>query len=298
LRILHVITGLNNGGAEGALYRLAVADHRNTHEVVSMMDMGVFGRRLAELDVRVHTLGMPRGRVTFRGVRKLFRLVRHIKPDLVQTWMYHADLVGGVVAKLAGARTIVWGVRAADAHLHPGGVSSRTLVWLCARLSWIVPCRIIAVSRSGSIAHMRIGYCGQKMTVIPNGYDVAALVRDAERRERTRREWGIAPHIRLIGTVAHGTRSGSRKLAAALRRLNTSVSDDWAARRRPRNADTNRYDGAARSSRISNKVRLIGPVDDVRSAMNAFDIHVLSSKVRPSRTQGRGNGAVNTPHRY
>jgi glycosyltransferase involved in cell wall biosynthesis len=281
LRILHVIIGLNNGGAEGALYRLAAGDHRNIHEVVSMMDMGVFGRRFAELDVPVHTLDMPRGRVTFRGIRKLLRLVRQTKPDLVQTWMYHADLIGGIAAKLAGATTVVWGVRAADAHLHPEGVSSKTLVWLCARLSWIVPRSIIAVSRSGSIAHMRIGYCGRKMTVIPNGYDVAGLVPDTEQRERTRREWNIGPHVRLIGTVARwDALKDHETLVAALSRLNALVTDDWVcalvgadmvATNRRLAALLDRYG-------VSNKVRLIGPVDDVRGVMNALDIHVLPSK--------------------
>jgi glycosyltransferase involved in cell wall biosynthesis len=281
LRILHVIIGLNNGGAEGALYRLAAADRRNTHEVVSMMDVGVFGRRLAELDVRVHTLEMPRGRVTLRGIRKLLRLIRHMKPDLVQTWMYHADLIGGIVAKLAGRATVVWSVRAADAYLHPEGVSSKTLVRLCARLSWVVPRTIVTVSNSASLAHTRIGYCGQKMTVIPNGYDVARLVHDSERRAQIRREWGVEPHVRLIGTVARwNALKDHETLAAALSRLNTSDIDPWAcALVGPDMLDTNRQLTALLDRhQISDKVRLIGPVDEVSSVMNAFDIHVLSSK--------------------
>ena len=281
MRILHIIIGLNNGGAEGALFRLAAADHRNTHEVVSMMDAGVFGGRLVDLGIQVHTLAMPRGRITLHAVRKLLRLVRQAKPDVVQTWMYHADLVGGIVAKLAGAMTVVWGIRANDAHLHPAGVSSRTLVWLCARFSWIVPRRIIAVSNSGSRLHRQIGYCASKIRVIPNGYDTDALTPDLERRERIRREWGITPGVKLIGTVARwDALKDHETLVEALSELNTLTHDAWVCALIGTGMTEANRDLTALLDRyqISGKFRLFGPLDDVCGVMNAFDIHVLSSK--------------------
>lgn len=246
-----------------------------------MMDAGVFGARLVDMGIRVHTLAMPRGHVTFRGVRKLLRLVRQARPDVVQTWMYHADLVGGLVAKLAGSVTVVWGVRANDAYLHPAGVSSRTLIWLCARFSRIVPRRIIVVSTSGLRAHRRIGYCASTMRVVPNGYDTDALVRDPEQRERIRREWDIKPDVKLIGTVARwDALKDHETLMAALSELSTLTNDAWAcALIGPEMTEMNR-DLAALLDRyqVSSRVRLVGPVDDVRGVMNAVDIHVLPSK--------------------
>jgi len=96
MKICHVITGLNDGGAEAVLYRLCTSDTENRHVVISLMDEGKYGPLLRASGVKVYTLGMPRGKVTIEALVRLWRLLRSVRPDVVQTWMYHADLVGGV----------------------------------------------------------------------------------------------------------------------------------------------------------------------------------------------------------
>ena len=60
MRIVFIITGLNKGGSEAVLYRLTTADKENTHQVISLMNFGLYGERLTKADVPVHTLNMPR----------------------------------------------------------------------------------------------------------------------------------------------------------------------------------------------------------------------------------------------
>src|SRR5690606_31207508 len=113
MKILHVITGLNNGGAEAVLYRLVKADRQlgNEQVIISLMGRGVYADRLESAGGCVECLHMPQGRITLSGVILLYRHMKAIQPDVVQTWMYHADLVGGLVARFAGCRAIVWGIR-------------------------------------------------------------------------------------------------------------------------------------------------------------------------------------------
>ena len=111
MKIIHIITGLSNGGAEAVLFRLATRDGNNCHQVISLMDAGYYGERLIAAGLKVHTLDMSRGRVTVSGITKLYKLLKVTKPDVVQTWMYHADLIGGILARLAGIRTVIWGIR-------------------------------------------------------------------------------------------------------------------------------------------------------------------------------------------
>jgi hypothetical protein len=95
MNILHVITGLDDGGAEAVLHRLITHDAHDTYHVVSLTDEGKYGPLLQAAGVEVTTLDMPRGRVTPSGLWRLWRTVRTVRPDVVQTWMYHADLLGG-----------------------------------------------------------------------------------------------------------------------------------------------------------------------------------------------------------
>ncbi|MBX6334886.1 glycosyltransferase, partial [Candidatus Saccharibacteria bacterium] len=177
MRLLHIITGLNDGGAEAVLYRLIMHDQDNEHGVVSLTGAGKYGPLLRAAGVPVWTLEMPRGRLTTRGLYTLWRLLRTQRPDVVQTWMYHADLVGGMLARLAGT-PVVWGIR--NTTLEPGK-STRSTLWVaraCARLSRWVPRRIVACAQAAVQVHAALGYDAARMMVIPNGYDLARFAPD------------------------------------------------------------------------------------------------------------------------
>jgi glycosyltransferase involved in cell wall biosynthesis len=104
---MHVISNLNDGGAEGALYRLCVNLPNHKHIVVSMLDEGKYGPLLKDAGISLHCLRMSRGKATITGVWRLWKLLRDYRPDVVQTWMYHADLLGGLAARIAGCRRVV-----------------------------------------------------------------------------------------------------------------------------------------------------------------------------------------------
>ena len=48
-----------------------------------------------------------KGKIKLKGLIKLYKILKKEKPDVVQTWMYHADLVGGIVSRLAGIKYIL-----------------------------------------------------------------------------------------------------------------------------------------------------------------------------------------------
>jgi hypothetical protein len=83
---------------------------KNTHVVISLMDQSQYGSMLSDLGIEVFTLDFPNGKIKFSGLLKLYKLIKAINPDAIQTWMYHANLIGGVMGRLAGLRNITWGV--------------------------------------------------------------------------------------------------------------------------------------------------------------------------------------------
>lgn len=115
------------------LYKLLSRMDRRSFqaEVVSLTDIGPVGRKMQALGVPVRALGMRRGIPSPLGVLRLARWLRHHPPDVIQTWMYHADLVGGLAAKLAGGILVAWNVR--HTNLDPTG-NKRSTIWNRSRL--------------------------------------------------------------------------------------------------------------------------------------------------------------------
>lgn len=209
----------------------------------------------------------------------LYRLLRDSDASVIQTWMYHADLLGGVMSRLARKRVVTWGIRNAYLDASTVSTSARLSAMACARLSSVVPARIVSCSQCATETHARIGYRRDRMQVIPNGYDVTRLAPDADSRAALRTEWSIPDNRVLLGMVARW--DAQKDHANLLHALSLIGLDDtqWTVvligtDMTPGNAAlvalVNRYG-------LAEKVRLLGPRDDVPRVMNALDVHVLSS---------------------
>ena len=88
MKILHIISGLEDGGAEGVLYRLCKHDTKNTHIVISLTGAGKYRSLLENEDIEVLMLKLKFGISGFLPSIKLGRLIAKARPDVVQTWMY------------------------------------------------------------------------------------------------------------------------------------------------------------------------------------------------------------------
>ena len=202
MKVLHIITGLGVGGAETMLLKVLTHLDRNEFggEVMSLVGRGPMAEKLSAIDVNVSTLDLARSVPSPRELLALSRAIRRAKPDLVQTWMYHADLLGGICSRLATSAPVVWNVRAS--RLDVAGVSRRTRasVRLCAAMSRVVPSRIICGSRAAAEEHERLGYAHGKIVVIPNGFEVNQSV--ASTRDDVRDELGLGRQALLVGLVA------------------------------------------------------------------------------------------------
>ena len=202
-RVLHVITDLGQGGAEAVLYRLIGATSDGFgHAVVSLHEEGVYGRPLRDRGVSVTALGMRRGRVTIEGLRRLRRIIREFRPHVVQTRLDHANLVGGLMARFAGAPPVIWAVHSTDLGPLRSSWKTRIVRRTCAQLSRALPRFIVSDARSGAALHEKIGFCASKLIVVPNGVDPMSFQPDSDARQRIRRMWGVAPGEVLLGCVA------------------------------------------------------------------------------------------------
>lgn len=202
-QVLHIIIGLNVGGAEMMLKRLVashIGDYNCRHLVVSLSDFGTLGPQLQAKGVVVYALGMRSVLGIPLVLWRLVRLIRSIRPDIVQTWMYHADLLGGLAAHIAGNQHVIWGIRTTD--IRAGGSFATMIVrWLCAQLSRWVPQVIVCAAEASRRSHIAVGYDATKMVVIPNGYDFSWLKASPDERRSLREQCGINQKDLVLGSL-------------------------------------------------------------------------------------------------
>lgn len=250
-----------------------------SHSVVSLLDDGGYGHRFKEHGIPVWTLGLSRGIVTPQAIAKLWRIVKIESSDVVQTWMYHADLLGGVVARLAGARAIVWGIRHTTLDSKRSKTTTKLVVWACARLSGLVPDAIISCSRAAVGVHQELGYRAKRMIVVPNGFDTTEYRPDQQLRKATRAELGIGDAETILSCVGrwdpqkdHGTLLQALQIlkSKAARVRCVFAGSDMAAS----NDELMRL---VRESGTEQDVILLGSRSDVPAVINATDLHVMSS---------------------
>lgn len=175
--------------------------HFSPH-VISLTTLGEIGPRIAALGIPVEAMGMKPGLPSPMGFLRLMRMIRRVKPDVVHTWLYHADLLGGLAARLAGISAIGWCIRNSNLDKDKTKFSTRAVVGLCARLSTWIPSKILSCSEEARRVHVALGYAAEKMRVVPNGFDLARFKPDGDARSAVRAELGLAGSTPLVGLIS------------------------------------------------------------------------------------------------
>src|SRR5712664_2370215 len=160
IKVMHVITTLGPAGAETMLCLVAsgMDSTRFENEVVSLTGVLDLAERMQAIGVRVRTLGMQKTLPNPLLVMRLAQWICESKPQVVHTWMYHANLVGALAARLAGHVPVVWGIH--HSALDPRVDKRRTMFVnrACAVLSRKFAARVVCCSAASLRVHRNLNY--------------------------------------------------------------------------------------------------------------------------------------------
>lgn len=173
--ILYLITATNAGGTEKALWELVrrLDTSRFTAHVCSLKKPGVFGPRLASAAAGFHTLALPEAggfRAALNFLPACFRLaglVRRLRPDIIHSFLFRANICGRLAGRLFGAPIIISSLRVTEAGILPHLVDRMTAGMVD---------KYTAVSEAvRQEAMRRAGIAPEKIITIPNGIECFEL---------------------------------------------------------------------------------------------------------------------------
>lgn len=246
--------------------------------VVSLTSIGSVGEGLRRAGVEVIALDMVSPAMLPSAIARLVRLFKERKPEIVQTWMYHADLLGGLVAKLAGVSYVVWGIRTTEIAATSGQLT-RLIRWMCARLSGTVPSIILCAADASRRSHAAIGYRADIMRVIPNGFDLQRFRRDDGRRADFRARMGIPADALVIASIGryHPVKNHPLFLEAAASACNALPKAVFVMAGRHVHPSNQELHGLTVASGAPERFHLLGEVRDVEALLAATDILCMHS---------------------
>jgi glycosyltransferase involved in cell wall biosynthesis len=276
MKIAHIITGLGNGGAESNLYKICMYDQHNKHHVISLMDMGKYGKLLKKKGIDVSFLNMEKGYFSIFKFLKLVKILKKINPNVIQTWMYHSDLLGSLAAILAGNKKIIWNIR--NSNILNNDFKRSFVIWMSSKLSWFIPRKIISCSKKSINIHCKLGYCPDKFVYIPNGYDFNYL-KPLKNINKIQKKFHIIKSTPLIGMVAryHPQKDHKTLIESLCYLKNKNIKFLCVLIGPGVNNQNKNLINTIKKYKIEKFIKLLGESNDIIKVMSELDIHILSS---------------------
>ena len=281
IKITHIITGLSVGGAEKVLLRLLrnMDKDRFENSVISLTDLGLLAKPLIEAGIHVSAMNFLKGSANLGPMANLASELRSRKPDLVQTWMYHADLIGSMASLLSTRAPVLWNLRQSTLDEAHSKKSTITTAVACARLSSTLPNTIVCGSESARLVHTELGYDATKMVVIHNGFDTEQFKPSLKHRAAFRAQHNIPEKAFLIGNSSRYDPQKDHQtfLQAAARVIQDIPNVCFVLcgdNVTPENQDLS---ALLKDPGLTKYVHLLGPLSDIGPFYSAIDVLALNS---------------------
>jgi glycosyltransferase involved in cell wall biosynthesis/uncharacterized membrane protein YbhN (UPF0104 family) len=281
MRVLHVITDLDVGGAEMMLVKLLRETAGETESmVISLMPRGNLSEAVEQLGVPLRSLRLRQGRLPgLATIRALLREAAAFAPDVIQGWMYHGNLAASLTALYApGKPRLFWNVRQTLYDLNHEKLLTQCVI----RASMMFVGRVQGIiynSMTSALQHEALGYPIGRRQIVPNGFDLDAYRPNAEARHAVRQEFGVADSTLLVVSVArfHPMKDHLGLIAAIKQTVDAFENVHYLLVGKNITQKNETISRAIQSQGLESRVTLAGERADVPNILAAADLLVSSS---------------------
>jgi glycosyltransferase involved in cell wall biosynthesis len=276
MKIINIITGLNDGGTENSLFKICKYDLINEHIVISLTGTGKYYSLLKNKGIKVYSLN-----ANFLSIYKFFHLIRlliFLKPDIVQTWLVHADFVGGIAARIAGVKRIIWNIRYSKLLIGELKLSTILISKILSKLSFLIPQFVFVNSEKAKKIYEIEGYDKKKLKFIPNGYDLSILKPSKNQKKIFKKKIRLKKNIPLIGNIGrYDPIKGHSNLLNALSIIKSKNINFYCIFVGHNLNNNEKLSNQIKKLKLKNHVKLMRSQTNIHKVMNGIDLHVLSS---------------------
>lgn len=282
LKICHIISGLNTGGAEMVLYKLLSTKSLKhfDHVIVSLKDEGTIGEYIKELGVPVFCLGMSPGRPTPKGGWRLIKLIRKLKPDIIQGWMYEGNFAAFLACIIVPQKSkLLWSIHSSLHELKKATWLTRILIRWESKLSFF-PAFIHFSSRISKEQHEKFGFSSKRSLYIPNGVDCDQFKPDVNAHFKLCSSLNIDSDAFLIGRIArfHAAKDYPSLILAAEKILCRFPHVHFVLSGRQVVQSNSYLVTMIQDTGFGENFHLLGDRRDILEIMAGLDVHVSSSR--------------------
>ena len=278
IKVAHISTGLETGGAEVQLLRLLTDLDKSKFEmiVISLHKETYLADRIRELGLPVHSLELKKNPL---NVRKAYKILKQFNPDVIHGTMYEGGVVGTLFNKFLPKKPpVIWTVHEPLEHYDKEPIRKRLQLRTWGLISNLPAC-MMYVSNLNKEQHVAWGFDNHKAIVIPNGVDTSKCSPNKAAGKKVRESLGIPDDAFVIGKIARFHRQknhiGFMHSAAILAKKHAHVQFVLAGT----NVDNENEEltSLAKELGITDRVHMLGNREDIPDVVNAFDLATLTS---------------------
>jgi glycosyltransferase involved in cell wall biosynthesis len=272
MKVLHVITGLDAGGAELQL-AMILRHTRHESDVVTLYNPGPVAEQIEAQGTTVRNIGM-RSNTELPALLRLRKLIKDGRYDVVHTHLYRTQIYARPAARLAGTPVVLTTEHSiGETHIErrkmTRGVRALYLT------SELFSDATIAVSDIVKDRLVKWGVRPGKITVVPNGVDTDGLGFDAAARDRVREQFGISPDTYVIGAL--GRLDPNKRVDLIMEAAAPMLGERCKILVIGRGEDQARLEAAAERIGVTEHVIFGGYQQDTTAMFAAFDLYVAAS---------------------
>ena len=160
MKIVHVINSLETGGAEMMLLKLLQSGIYKNYNVliIVLSKKNTLSENIKKLGFNVEHLNFFKKYFLIFELIKFYKKIKFFSPNIVHSWLYHANLITALTCYLLKIKGVIWSIRQTNLDFKHNKLSTLIVAKICALISkkYLLKLFIIPINLKNHILNLDI----------------------------------------------------------------------------------------------------------------------------------------------